>query len=182
MAMRSGLREGGLSRPTSGENFPAIGRPQVPPERKTAALSPRDRRLIGVHGLSCDEFRLGAAALPRQLTGRAGHQQARSNERQTGREAPPGESGEAVAAAQVLRRFPECPREPGVGDPDLSSDSLAGGVNEWGGGRRPCPQACPQRSLRIDRSICISSTGAPLTSIMATSTPGLGRLGGIRTL
>ena len=38
-----------------------------------------------------------------------------------------------------------------------------------------------QRSGRASWSICMSSTGAPVTSTIATSTPGLGRLGSMRT-
>ena len=92
----------------------------MPPERRIAAVRPRGRRRISVMVTGLER-----PALLRRLPSRAGRQQARSNEGQAGREAPSGKSGEAVAAAQVLSGFLECPDELGVGDPYLRADPLA---------------------------------------------------------
>ena len=53
-----------------------------------------------------------------------------------------------------------------------------GGRNSRGHAGEP---ASDQRSRRNKRSICISSTGAPFTSMKAISTPALGLLGAMIT-
>ncbi len=46
------------------------------------------------------------------------------------REAPPRKPSQPIAGPQVLGRLSKSPSEPGVGDPHLGTNPLAGGVDE----------------------------------------------------